>query len=122
MYKYSCYLIGLEKEDDFQQSIREVSRWVLIQATIILLILLMSLPWIKLVSMNAIERLHSSNVVWLTMASVFGLGMIMLIYISGYSYLRTERNVDNVLEHLSDSIGSRFMKEIKDNYELLKVF
>ena len=116
----SCYLIGLLNQENFRRKTREINRWVLIQAFIILLILLMSMPWIKLISMNTMERLYRSNVAWLAITSAFGLGMVMMIYISGYTYLKSENHVDHIMAELSDTVRARFCQELHENYSLLE--
>ncbi len=116
----SFFLTGLITAQEFIKLSREVPRWYLVQASIILIILLMSMPWIKLMSMNEIERLYRSNIVWLTVASVLGIGMIVLVYSAHYVRLKSIYHLEADLRNLSQQVEDTFMHEIRTKVSALR--
>ncbi len=115
-------LVGLTRSDSLQRHTRRLDRWTMTHIGLGLLLLLMSMPWIKLLSMNAIERLYRSNVIWLGIASLFGTAMITLVALSTYGEYQRKKAIEYRLAVLSDTVTAQFVKEIDKKLDILGVY
>ena len=115
-------IAGCIPEDEYLTEIRSISFWVIINAILFVILLMVGMPLLKLVLMNAVERLHRYNVL-LTGLSVILVTLLivlsfLIIYNLGYGVNRTDQN----LKDLSEEISDKFKDEITTSYKQLAVF
>lgn len=117
------YICGLVREDDYRQEIQQVESFILINAAAVLLFILMSMPLLKLLLMSRIERLYTSNVVWIGISLIFGTSILTMLVLSTHGFWELKYSgVDKKLKFLSDKISDSFINELSKNYEMLDLF
>ncbi|SHG69394.1 hypothetical protein SAMN04488109_1435 [Chryseolinea serpens] len=112
-------LCGLIKADTFNEQTREVDPLIITSAILIMLFLLMSMPILKLLVMNAIERLNILNVWFAGFSIVFGSAVLFLMIWTGSDNLQSNEAVDRDLTSLSNTIKLRFQNELDSIYGVL---
>ncbi|MFY0626217.1 MAG: hypothetical protein JXR07_07985 [Reichenbachiella sp.] len=116
-------LIGCIKNDQFVSKTRNVDSWLLLYSGLLIVIILVSMPVLKLALMSHIERLHTSNVFFTGISIVIGSPLMILSFLIIYNYFSHDLNrVDTKLDTLSKDISTRFINEIEDAYNQLKYY
>lgn len=111
-----CMLI---KENDVNTYSRGLELWVLVNAFLLALFILITMPLIKLIVMSTIERLQILNV-WFTGLSIcVGTSLLILLILGLYHYFGHYRLTDNKLIQLADSVETNFSKELADIHHQL---
>ena len=113
---------GFISKHQFNVEVREVNSWILINAAMLVLILIMALPILKLIVLSPIERLYRFNVFWLGLSIILGVGLIMLFFISVYLNINSNEKIDKEINSLADSVAVRFSNEVGDAYDLLEKY
>jgi len=113
-----CVMVG-----NFVSATRSIDSWIILYTSLFVLIILVSMPLLKLTLMSAIERLHMGNVFVMGLSVVLGSPLIILSFLILYNYFGFDRkNVDDQLESLSEEISSNFIAEIQQAHCQLKKY
>lgn len=108
------YLGGFVKKSVFKKESQKVEVFMLVLAILIILVLLISMPILKLVFMSPIERLHISNVVMAGGSIILGVPIVLLIVFSVHDFVvRGSDESTTNLELLSAKIENSFELEIE---------
>ncbi|SHH64989.1 hypothetical protein SAMN04488109_4826 [Chryseolinea serpens] len=113
-----CLLLGLQKETDYRDETRSIEPSLLYTLIIAALLLVLSLPMIKVIFISKVERLNKSDVIWCGLSLLLGCFLCTLTIQSlelSSSRLYEEENLDP----LSKAIQHRFDAEIKNNLSIL---
>ena len=97
---------GLIQTSQFNQSSNAVPPVVLIVVLFLFLALTLSWPFIQLGLMGPDNRLRIYDVVFVAFSTVVGAGLLTLVVLDLYAYLRMERVEDRKLSGLSDEISA----------------
>jgi hypothetical protein len=103
---------GLIETSQFDQASSAVPPVVLIIVLFLFLALTLSWPFIQLGLMGPDNRLRIYDVVFVAFSTVVGAGLITLVVLDLYAYLRIERIQDRQLSGLSDEISTNLNKEL----------
>jgi hypothetical protein len=117
----SLTIVGLMKQEEFQDQRMQLPAGILMVLMTIVLVIIIGFPWIKLYQMGSKDRLTMTDIV----ATVVGLMLLMgLIFFVSYKYCRITagKSDSGSLNNLSTSLLSRFQKERNGFYELIKSF
>ena len=109
-YEIIC---GMVRESTYVSESRQVNLWWIIILSITVVTTIVSLPMLKVVFMNDLERLKSFDVVLTGMSVIIGAPFILLIILSiqGYSsYYTREQQQD--LKHFGQQVDAAFIHEL----------
>jgi hypothetical protein len=115
----SWVLCGAVKESTFNRKIHEVDTYTISIAILVLLFVLLSMPILKLVVMNAVERLRIVNVWFTGFSIIVGTALIVLILVAANHFFSHKGIVRVDLTRLSDSVKTRFLQELNTIYNQL---
>jgi hypothetical protein len=115
----SWVLCGAVKTSTFNRKIHEVDTYTISIAILVLLFVLLSMPVLKLVVMNAVERLRIVNVWFAGFSIIVGTAVIVLILVAGNHYFSHKGIVRDDLVKLSDSVKGRLLDELNYIYTQL---
>lgn len=115
----SWILCGAVKASTFNRKIHEVDTYTISIAILVLLFVLLSMPILKLVVMNAVERLRIVNVWFTGFSIIVGTAVIVLILVAANHYFSHKGVVRDDLVKLSDSVKGRFLSELNYIYTQL---
>ncbi len=115
----SWVLCGAVKSSTFNRKIHEVDTYTISIAFLILLFVLLAMPVLKLVVMNAVERLRIVNVWFTGFSIIVGTAVIVLILVAANHYFSHKGVVRDDLANLSDSVKGRFLSELNYIYTQL---
>lgn len=116
-------LIGCIPESQYVNATRNINSWLILYASLFILVLIVSMPVLKLAVMSSIERLHMNNVFLIGLSIVVGSPLIILSLMIIYSYFGSDMNaVDKRLKWLSREVNNRFTEEIADAFWQLKTY
>lgn len=119
----SWLLIGCVKTSNYIEQTRSVNLWIVINIFLLVILLMVSMPLLKLVMMNTIERLNQSNVFFSGLSIVLGAPLLILFLLIFHSYFHNEfSKTDQDLRGLSDDILVNFTDEVKYYHSILKEF
>lgn len=111
--KQVYYLGGFVQTSIFKKESQKVEVFLLVISILMILLLLISMPVLKLVYMSSIERLHISNVVMTGGSMVLGIPVVLLIIFSLYEFVvKGNTEIDSNLKDLSVKIETNFKNEI----------
>lgn len=115
-------LIGLQHEEEYLAETRNFDRPVLYLIIIIALILLLSLPWIKVVLISKNEKLNRTDVTLCGVSLLLGcfLWTVIIISLDYAGLYKVDDQGRNHLEELASKIENRLEDEIKAGYAKLK--
>jgi Ca2+/Na+ antiporter len=115
----SWVLCGAVKTATFNRKIHEVDTYTISIAILVLLFVLLSMPILKLVVMNAVERLRIVNVWFTGFSIIVGTAVIVLLLVAGNHFFSHKGVVKDDLTHLSDAVKGRFLQELRYIYTQL---
>lgn len=114
------FLGGFVKSSVFKKESQKVEVFLLVLAILLVLLLVISMPMLKLVLMSPIERLHIRNVLMVGGSLVLGIPMVLLIIFNLYEFvIKGNQEIDHNLEDLSEKIEGSFVREIYTMVNLL---
>lgn len=114
-------LIGLQDRESYLNETRSFDRSILYTIILISLILIISLPWIKVILISKNEKLNKADVTMCGVSLLLGcfLWTILLVRLD-YEHLFKNYDPDvSDLKYLADEVEKRFEKEITLAYEEL---
>lgn len=115
----SWVLCGAVKASTFNRKIHEVDTYTISIAILVLLFVLLSMPVLKLVVMNAVERLRIVNVWFTGFSIIVGTAVIVLILVAANHFFSHKGVVRDDLMHLSDAVKGRMLQELNYIYTQL---
>lgn len=115
----SWVLCGAVKGSTFNRKIHEVDTYTISIAILVLLFVLLSMPILKLVVMNAVERLRIINVWFTGFSIIVGTAVIVLILVAGNHYFSHKGVVRDDLMSLSNTVKGRLLDELNYIYTQL---
>ncbi|MEQ9439203.1 MAG: hypothetical protein RIG62_09145 [Cyclobacteriaceae bacterium] len=112
-------IYGMVTKDRFDAEQKKISFFGLIFLSLGLLLLLFSMPLMKLFFMSSIERLHRQDALlapptFIVCSAIF----ILLGLVTSKYYLSDIPKVDHQLAQLADTVAQHFQKEIRDIHQL----
>jgi len=113
------YLGGLLETKNFNAASRSIDPWVIVLLSLLLILIVLGLPFIKLKVISKTEHLESGIIISAALSTLLGTSVIILflLFISqSYSHLR---NTNDRLRELSSMIDTTFTREITDIYDQL---
>jgi len=116
----SWILCGAVKNSNFNKKIHEVDTYTISFAILILLFVLLAMPILKLIVMNAVERLRIVNVWFTGFSIIVGTAIIILILISANHFFSNKGVVENRLKKLAIAVNGNFDKELNEIYDQLR--
>nr|WKN34204.1 hypothetical protein K4G66_17640 [Tunicatimonas sp. TK19036] len=112
-------IYGLVTKEHFDAQKKKISFFGLIFLSLGLLLLLFSMPLMKLFFMSAIERLHQQDALLAPPMFVVCSAIVMLmILVTGKYYLSDIPAVDKQLGQLADTVAHRFNQELQEIHQL----
>ncbi|MEQ6166610.1 MULTISPECIES: hypothetical protein [unclassified Ekhidna] len=109
------YLGGFLESEKFKKEAQKVEIFVLVLAILTVLLLIISMPLLKLIFMSSIERLYIKNVVMTGVSIIIGVPIILLIIFVIYTFVwRDGERMNNELVQISNQISGSFEKEVGD--------
>ena len=115
----NLYLCGLMKQQELVKKTRELEPFIFANALILSIILILLMPLLKLKILSPIERLYRSNVVWLGISFIFGMGFVVLISLSTAQYTWEKIKLADRLQMIAGEIRSNFLADIDQSLQLL---
>lgn len=116
-------LIGCVKESTFASATRDINFWIILYASLVLLIIIVAMSLLKLVFMSERDRLSRGNVCFTGISIVVGSSLILLFFLIIYSYFGYGLfHVDKKLDTLSKQIDEKFIGEVKRAYTQLNSY
>lgn len=114
------FLGGFVKASLFKKESQKVEVFLLVLSILLVLLLVISMPVLKLVLMSSIERLHIRNVIMGGVSIVLGIPVVLLIIFSLYEFvIKGNQEIDRDLGDLSDDIEYSFVRETLTMIKLL---
>ena len=114
-------IYGLVTKDTFDAEKKRIPFLSIVLLSLSLLLLLFSMPLMKLFFMSPIERLHRTDALLTPPTFIVCSAISMLIIlIMGKYYLSDIPKVDDRLANLADTISHNFKDEIRSIYQLAK--
>ncbi len=123
-------IFGFYAISQFNKQVRSVDTMLAMAAVLVLILLLLTMPLLKLWIMNELEKLKTINVWFSGFSIVVGSSFMLLVflmtndyyasYTSGARNGRDYRERENVLRDLSEDISNRFQGELEMIYNQLK--
>jgi hypothetical protein len=108
----SYYLHGLLEESKYNDMVRSVSIWVVVVSVVLLLFLIQILPIIKPFVITSKERLSGVDVIWSTIALVFGISALSILLVGIDTFAVEDINlIDKKLNRYGDNISRDFKQE-----------
>lgn len=103
---------GLVKQANYDRDNLRLDVWLIIILAMVLILILLGLPFFKLIFISEIERLYRRDVVFTGLSIVVGVPILALIFLSLFHYgNRYYQNIPNALEIQSEKISNRFQDE-----------
>lgn len=107
------YVSGLINKAKFDRQKRGVSLYLLIISSVILILILFTMPMIKLRIMSSNERLHAYDVVLTGLTILAGSALLLLLLFSAVIYFGSERSTSHDQLHtLSIKVEDEFKHEL----------
>ncbi len=100
--EWSIY--ALSNAEKFEMEMKKIPTMVIISIGMLILILVFSLPLIKISLMSKIERLNRVDVVTSALTFVVTSSLVVLFYLLIIAYQSDSRKIDDRLSNLSDNI------------------
>lgn len=113
------FLCGLMESANYNAAKRSISPWVIILSSLVLILILLSLPIIKLKVISKIEYLETSTITTSALSILLGSSAIMLFLMFLTQNTVNLQNTDHKLQEFSTQIDSLFYTEIEDAYDQL---
>ncbi len=113
---------GIMKEESYNAAKRSIPPWVVISLSVLLVLIIFSLPIIKLQVLSKIERLDTSTVINSAVSLLLGGSIAALFLFFVTQNLSGLLKVDHNLQELSTEITNNFEEEIKLAYKQLEIF
>jgi hypothetical protein len=114
-------IYGLVTKDHFDDEKKRISFFNLVFISLGLLLLLFSMPLMKLFFMSSIERLHRKDALLTPPTFIVCSAIVTLIFlVTAKYYLSDIPKLDRRLQTLATSIKKEFTKEIQSIYQLTK--
>ena len=104
-------LAGLINQKKFAKKAYQVGTWLIILLSIFVLFIVVSLPLIKLMLMNEVERIYLSNVVLAITGIMLGSVTMILLILNLSNYYRTSVIVEDNLKMMSQEVIGKFETE-----------
>ncbi|MES2647793.1 MAG: cache domain-containing protein [Bacteroidota bacterium] len=116
-----CVIGGLLSDSRYQQEKTQLPAQVVLLLVTLVLIILLSTPWLKLYQMGSKDRLTISDAI---STVVIAMLLMSILFFMFFSYNESFKNADEVDEksRLSESILKAFKKEIDTAYHKLAQF
>lgn len=112
-------LCGALRKDAFHSKSRSVNGWKIAISILIVLVVLLAMPVLKLMIMNAMERLRIINVWFAGFSIIVGTAILFLILLAGNQFFGYVYALDNKLKNLSKSVDKEFTNELHAIYDQL---
>lgn len=114
------YVIGLVAADTFSREARQVEPWFFVLCALGSLILILSLPLLKLFFLNSYERLSASDAKFAVFSVIASVSLVVTIIAGGFVFWGTERqSIDERLSDLSKRISGKLNQEVDTLREVL---
>lgn len=115
------YLAGVIPDKAFKKKTRTINSQLLIVISGILLLVLVSIPVLKIILINHQERLSLSDAYGSVLSVILSTGLLVLITISILKYQLTDRNLkQDRIEHLSNTLYHHVYTDIHSIIKLYK--
>lgn len=103
---------GLVKQANYDQDNLRLDVWLIIILAMVLILILLGLPFFKLIFISEIERLYRRDVIFTGLSIVVGVPILALIFLSLFQYAnRYYQDIPEDLNKQSDLIATRFVNE-----------
>ena len=110
------FLGGLMHTENFNSARRSIASWIIILLSLVLILIIFSLPMIKLQVLSKIEKLDTSTVISSAISLLVGGSVAILFLFFITQSISRQLEIDRNLKDLSDSLSSSFTAEIEDAY------
>lgn len=108
----SWVVSGLIRADYFRNEVWSISYTILIFCGFIMVLLILSWPFLKLVLIGRKDRMGTADVYFLTVALVITVAVFTALGFYGYSYLKDERSMDAQLRTLAKGVKTNLNAEL----------
>ncbi|NIR69898.1 hypothetical protein GWN75_02865 [candidate division KSB1 bacterium] len=115
-------LCGLIRTALFNSQVRAISYTYIILFVCLLLLVILSLPLIKLWYMGSREKLRIADVLILTITAILGTATLTFLLLDQKEYSRLSQVMDKQLELFADEIEKNLLDELTQAYKQLKTF
>lgn len=111
------YLGGIIRESEFQEKYMAVPLIATGLSMLILILGVLSLPYIKMFFTSVGESLRASDIFFLVVSLVLGSGLITLLLLNTVTYHNMSDKFDKTAKNIKDQIKRQFEKELDDTLE-----
>ena len=116
-------LVGLVSDSQLQKETFAVPQDFIFCVLFILLLLVLSFPFIKLALMNQHERLNISDILGSFACFVLLFGLLIFIFLHSYSIRENDKvYTDQMQKNITDSITHSFLADISKAYDQLSSY
>lgn len=115
-------LVGCIDNHTFVKKTRSIDSVILLNAGLIVLIMIVSMPLMKIIVMSSIERLKTHNVFFTGVSIVLGTPLIILTVLILLHFNSDEHKISDNLKTLSNEMTTRFTQEIDSVYLQLQSY
>ena len=113
------FIGGLVRKEDFQSEKQSIAPWFIIVLSLGLLLIMLSMPFVKLKVMSRTEMLGTGTVVYSGIALLLGVSFIIhFLFFQTYNFSRIKDSDEN-LQAFSNQIKSSLTDEMKLIYQQL---
>jgi hypothetical protein len=113
------FICGLVNNNEFQREKQSIAPWFIIVLSLALLVIILSLPFVKLKVMSKTEMLGTGTIIYAGFAFLLGASFLVhFLFFQAYDLSRIKEN-DKKLKVLSEEIKNSLSEEMKLIYQQL---
>lgn len=105
-------ICGLVRSDRFHSEIHAIPYAILIIFIFLVLLIFLSLPFLKLWFMGPKDRLRASDVYFLVFSVFMGSALLTFVFLDTYAYVNLRMKTDDQLKKFSDNICKNLTTEV----------
>ena len=117
----SWFIGGMVRSSDFQREKQSIAPWFIILLSLALLLIILSLPFVKLRVLSQTEMLQRSTMFQVAVSLLLGVSFLVFCLFFQAHYLSRINDTDSDLGQLSDSLSSKLNEELRQIYNVVSM-
>ncbi|GAB5527560.1 MAG: hypothetical protein Roseis2KO_54320 [Roseivirga sp.] len=121
-YRRDWVIVGIVDSQKFDRQTSSINIWLIVILTLLLLVIVISLPILKVVLINDIEPFDSRDLVLSGMSIIIGATILFMAVLAVWEYAGYfNYELEDKLEKFAEDIDNNFYDEVRRVYDQIKV-